>query len=155
MHRSCFCKHGVEERIIFHWSHMVTLFFRDTGKTICVRGLPNSPIKKIWNAKKNLQRATETVLRKECREILTNTFDSGATSGSGYFKKILQEGSTVVSLRNWAYSLLYNSENTSQLSHKSRVLHTSSVCACGVYKRVGPPAFLTFLLYSNVDKIYV
>ena len=30
---------------------------------------------------KNLQRATETVLRKECREILTNTFDSGATSG--------------------------------------------------------------------------
>ena len=35
---------------------------------------------KIWNAK-NLQRATETVLRKECREILTNTFDSGATSG--------------------------------------------------------------------------
>ena len=60
-------------------------------------------------------------------------------------RKILQESSTVVSLRNWAYSLLHNRENTSQLSHKSRVLHTSRVCApAGVYKRVGAPAFLTF-----------
>ena len=71
-------------------------------------------------------------------------------------EKILQEGSTAVSLRNWAYSLLYNRENTSQLSHKSRVLHTSRVCApAGVYKRVGAPAFLTFCFIPISTKIYM
>ena len=61
MHRNCFCKHGVEERIIFHSSPVVTLFFRDTGGPyvyLCFQ---------FSNQKINP--STKIVLRKECREI--------------------------------------------------------------------------------------
>ena len=51
-------------RIISHSSHMVALFFWDTGKTVCVRVLPNSPIKKYRSKKPS----TKRVLRKGCRE---------------------------------------------------------------------------------------
>ena len=78
-HRSCFCKHGVEESNISLVTHGHPIFPRH-GEDHMRTSVTKFSNQKIWNAK-NLQRATETVLRKECREILTNTFDSGATSG--------------------------------------------------------------------------
>ena len=70
---------GVEERIIFHWSHIVTLFFRIHGAGHMRTCVSNSPIKK--HKAKNLQ--PKIVLRKECREkIFTNTFDSGTFEGT-------------------------------------------------------------------------
>ena len=77
----------VEERIIFHWSHMVILFFRIHGAGHMRTCVSNSPIKKY--EAKNLQ--PKIVLRKECREkIFTNTFDSGTFEG--LFEENIAEG---------------------------------------------------------------
>ena len=38
--------HGIEERIVYDWSHMVTLFFRRHGKDCMRTSVSNPPIKK-------------------------------------------------------------------------------------------------------------
>ena len=82
-----FLFHGVEERIIFDWTHMVTYFSEDTGKAICVLVFPILQTEfKTFN---------QIVLRKERRaKTLTNTFDSGTISGKreGKYCKGLNSG---------------------------------------------------------------
>ena len=135
--------HGVEERTIFHWSHMVTLFFRDTGKTICVRVLPNSPIKKYGMQKtfnvqpklfwgKSVEKSSQTLLT--LGQLLV------VDISRKYCKKVLQWWAWEIELI--ACYITVRIPPNSLISPGCCILR---VCApAGVYKRVGAPAFLTF-----------
>ena len=111
-------------------------------KATCMRTSVSNPPIKITKSKIP---STKIVLKKQCREktIPHKHFWLWDT-----LEENIAEGWTVVSLRNWAYSLLYNCENTSQLSHKSRVLHTLNMCAYGVYKRGGARSSHYFALFQ-------
>ena len=144
-----FCKHGVEERIIFHWSHMVTLFIRDTGRAICVLVFP---ILQSKNKSFNQNCSEERVSRNSSQTLLTLGRFSGKT-----WRKILQK------LKQWwaweieliACYITVRIPPNSLISPGCCILQ---VCApAGVYKRGGPRIshFLLYFMFILLSTKYI
>ena len=115
-------------------------FSEHTGQAECVRVQSKTPIK-LNRSKKPSNR---TIPRKEWSwENIQKHFWL-----RNFWRKI-NKRFTGESWKQFEFEPCYTCEKTSQLSYKSRVLHSIWLCAlAGVYTRGGAPAILTILLIS-------
>ena len=134
---------------------MVTLFFRDTGKTICVRVLPNSPIKKYGMQKtfnvqpklfwgKSVEKSSQTLLT--LGQLLVEDISRK------YCKKVLQWWAWEIELI--ACYITVRIPPNSLISPGCCILQ-ECVRLRGYIREWGPPHFSLFALFQCRQNIYV
>jgi len=133
--------YGFEEELFFDWLQMASLFFLAHGASrMLTCTIQNSnQIKQKQNTFK--QKYSEE--RVERRKHTTNTF------GSGISEEKINKRFTGESWKQFEFEPCYTCEKTSQLSYKSRVLHSIMVVrACGGISERGGSRNSHYFAYS-------
>ena len=139
--------YGFEEELFLIGRRWLSYFSEHTGQTEYIRVQSKTPIKLNRNKK-----PSNRIIQKKksgAEKTSTNTF------GSGISEEKINKRFTGESWNQFEFEPCYNCEKTSQLSYKSRVLHSIMVVrACGgIFERGGSRNSHYFAyFYTYVDK---
>ena len=131
---------GFEEELFFGLSQMAALFFRPHGA---------SRMRTYTIQNSNQMKQKQKTFKQNYSEERAEWRNHPQTHLTQEILKKNNKRFTGESWKQFEFEPCYTCEKTSQLSYKSRVLHSIMVVrACGVYSRGGAPAILTILLIS-------
>ena len=133
--------YGFEEELFFDYSQMVALFFQADGasqmRTCTIQN--SNQIKQKQKTFNQNYFEERVAWKKSPQTFLTQELLKK--------KEKINKRFTGKSWKQFTFEPCYTCEKTSQLSYKSRVLHSIWLCVlAGIYTRGGAPAILTILL---------